>query len=214
PNASPMICLSCTKDVQDEILADPRLNPLVQVIELKYWWYFADGALYAPPGGSNLAPRQQLREWKGKKSRSDSQTARQIHELRERYPEKVIVSQTPTQNSWATIASGGSIPTRIPKMPESVAAAISQLAPMKSMGANQFGLANAGKQYLIYRIDEDGSSAARFQLPLAPFDKEYSGQWLDTTNGAVIRNFRVEKGRDLDEPPLGSGNHLLWLEAR
>ncbi|MEQ1825734.1 MAG: DUF6298 domain-containing protein, partial [Pirellula sp.] len=32
-NASPMICLSCTKDVQDEILADPRLNPLVQVIE-------------------------------------------------------------------------------------------------------------------------------------------------------------------------------------
>ena len=72
------MCLSCTKDVQDEILADEKLSGLIQVIDLKYWWYTADGTLYAPAGGMNLAPRQQLREWKGNKGRSDMQTARQI----------------------------------------------------------------------------------------------------------------------------------------
>ncbi len=39
PRASPIICLGCTKDVQDEILGDDQLCELIQVIDLKYWWY-------------------------------------------------------------------------------------------------------------------------------------------------------------------------------
>ena len=31
----------------------------VAVIDLRYWWYAADGSLYAPKGGENLSPRQQ-----------------------------------------------------------------------------------------------------------------------------------------------------------
>src|SRR5436190_12449571 len=61
----PLIGLSCTKDVQDAILADPRRAAAVNVIDIRYWWYIADGRPYAPAGGQNLAPRQQLREWRG-----------------------------------------------------------------------------------------------------------------------------------------------------
>ena len=86
-----LIGLSCTKDVQDAILADPDRGPAVSVIELKYWWYTADGGVYAPEGGQNLAPRQQWREWKGNRKRSAEQTARQVREYRDRYPDKAIL---------------------------------------------------------------------------------------------------------------------------
>ena len=46
-----LIGLSCTKDVQDAILDDPARGPAVSVIDLKYWWYTADGSLVRPRGG-------------------------------------------------------------------------------------------------------------------------------------------------------------------
>lgn len=209
PNASPHICLGCTQDVQDEILADERLNSLVQIIDLKYWWYTADGSLYAPPGGANLAPRQQLREWKGNKSRSDMQTARQIHEVRQKFPVKAILSPIPTKNIWATIAAGGSIPSRNPLVSEKIFATLPQLSPMESLPGSRFGLAKAGEKYLVYGDDNDS-----LRLPLASFGKEFSGQWLDANSGVVVREIRVAKGIDFEETPPSSGVHLLWLESR
>ncbi len=214
PNESPLICISCTHDVQDEILADANLGALIQIVDLKYWWYFADGSLYAPKGGENLAPRQQLREWKGKKSRSDLQTARQIHELRMRYPDKAILSNFPTQNSWATVASGGSIPTRSPAMPAGILESIPQLAPMKSTETGRYGMMTEGAKYLVYGVQEDGSSFGSMKVRLASFGKEFLGQWLDPNSGAVIREVRVKKGMDFEEMPPSGAGHLLWLEAR
>lgn len=209
PDASPLICLACTKDVQDEILEDVRLNALVQIIDLKYWWYAADGSLYAPLGAANLAPRQQLREWKGDKSRSDLQTARQIHEMRLRYPDKAILCPTPTKSSWATIAAGGSIPTHKPAISERILATIPHLVPMESMEGNKFGLAKAGEKYLIW-----GPGSDRWTLLLASFHKEFSGQWIDPISGATVREVRVVKGADFSEMPPTSDAHLLWLESR
>ena len=209
PEASALICLGCTQDVQDEILADERLNPLVQIIDLKYWWYTADGSLYAPPGGANLAPRQQLREWKGNKSRSDMQTARQIHEVRLRFPDKAILCPIPTKNSWATIAAGGSIPNRNPLIAENIFATLPQLSPMESLQGSRFGLALFGEKYLVYGEGDDSLT-----LSLASFGKEFSGQWLDPISGAVVREIRVAKGIDFEETPPSSGAHLLWLESQ
>ena len=89
--AAILIGLSATKDVQDAILADPTRGAAVSVIEMKYWWYASDGSAYAPEGGKSLAPRQQMREWKGAKSRSAEQTARQIREYRDKFPGKAIL---------------------------------------------------------------------------------------------------------------------------
>ena len=208
PNASPLICLACTKDVQDAILEDVRLNRLVQIIDLKYWWYAADGSLYAPPGATNLAPRQQLREWKGDKSRSDLQTARQIHELRQRFPDKAVLCPTPTKSSWTTLAAGGSIPTRKPIITDHILATIPQLVPMESMDAGKWGLGKAGEKYLIW-----GQGSDRWTLPLGSINKEFSGQWIDPISGATVREVRAVQGADFAEMPPGSGTHLLWLES-
>lgn len=211
PSASPIICLACTHDVQEEILNDARLSDLVQVVDLKYWWYTTDGTLYAPAGGKNLAPRQQLREWKGSKGRSDLQTARQIHELRTRFPSKAIISNTPTKNPWATLVAGGSIPTRMPTDSRRILKALPEMVPIASAkldAANQrFGLEKAGKSYLIY-----GESNQRLTLPLASFAKEFRGQWLDSQSGSIVREVRVAEGVDFDELPPAATS-LLWLES-
>ncbi|MBV5343805.1 pectate lyase, partial [bacterium] len=55
-----LVALSCTKDVQDAILADAKRAALVDIIDIRYWHYKTDG-LYAPQGGLNLAPRQHAR---------------------------------------------------------------------------------------------------------------------------------------------------------
>jgi Family of unknown function (DUF6298) len=104
-----IVCLSCTKDVQDAILEDPEYSRLVDVIEMKYWWYTTNGELYAPAGGQNLAPRQQLREWKGDKSRTDETLARQISEYRSRYPEKAVISALSSSDGWRLVNAGCSL---------------------------------------------------------------------------------------------------------
>src|SRR5207249_2038350 len=48
-----IIGLSTTKDVQDSILADPARASVVNLIDIRYWHYQADGSTYAPKGGQN-----------------------------------------------------------------------------------------------------------------------------------------------------------------
>jgi hypothetical protein len=105
-----LVGLSCTKDVQDAVLADPARGPRVSVIDLKYWWYTAKGGVYDPKGGESLAPRQQLRAWKGGKSRSDAALARQVREYRARFPDKAVLCSLRPANGWAVLAAGGSVP--------------------------------------------------------------------------------------------------------
>ncbi len=104
-----LVALSCTRDVQDAILADRSLAAEVDVIDAKYWWYTADGTPYAPPGGERLAPRQQLRAWKGPRDRSFEQTARQIRELRLAWPEKAVICSSAGSDPAAVVLGGGSL---------------------------------------------------------------------------------------------------------
>ncbi len=129
-----LVGLSCTKDVQDAVLDDSRLRDVVDIIDLKYWWYMADGELFAPAGIAKLAPRQQLREWKGKKSRSDEQVARQIRETRLRYPDKAVLCSQPAVNPWAVVAGGGSLPALPQSTSFELLEAIPKMAPSIDSG--------------------------------------------------------------------------------
>jgi len=104
-----LVALSCTRDVQEAILADAELAQEVDVIDLKYWWYAADGTPYAPPGGERLAPRQQLRAWKGPKGRSAAQTARQVREVRLAHPGKAVICSSAGSDPVAILLGGGSL---------------------------------------------------------------------------------------------------------
>src|SRR5262249_52797509 len=146
------IGLSCTKDDQDAILADKVRGPLVSVIDLRYWWYTADGSLYAPKGGESLAPRQQWREWTGNRHQSEAQTARQVREYRNRYPDKAILCSLDKANGWAVLAAGGSIP-KLPNLTDArLLAALPRMKPWTPAGLTeqQWGLAEPGRNYLVY----------------------------------------------------------------
>lgn len=86
----PIIGLACTKDVQDAILADANRAKVVDVIDIRYWYYQSDGEAYAPPGGKNLAPRQFERILKHKAA-SPQQVERAVKEYRQKFPDKAVI---------------------------------------------------------------------------------------------------------------------------
>lgn len=85
-----LVSLSCTKDVQDAILADPARAKAVSIIDIRYWWYTSDGKLHAPAGGMNLSPRQHARRLKPKNPSTESKR-RAVHEYRRQFPDKAVL---------------------------------------------------------------------------------------------------------------------------
>jgi hypothetical protein len=90
----PRIALMTGKNVVDAILADPKREALVDLVDTRYWQYMADGSLFAPPAGGNKAYREYRTEAFGKDAvpaSTPEQVARQIREYAERFPSKVVV---------------------------------------------------------------------------------------------------------------------------
>jgi hypothetical protein len=76
--------------VQDAILADPSKASVINVIDIRYWYYQANGVAYEPVGGQSLAPRQQARILKPKAT-SFEQVYRAVYEYRIKYPDKAVL---------------------------------------------------------------------------------------------------------------------------
>ena len=150
----PFVALSCTRDVQDCILADPTLSKIVDIIDIRYWHYNTEG-IWAPEGGKNMAPRQWMRKIKVGKTGFD-EVYHAIHEMRDRYPSKAVTyyaQQFPTQG-WAVLMAGGSLPC----LPISLDNAtllqrdwlkdVAQMSPVSGEGCVALGNPSVG--YLIY----------------------------------------------------------------
>lgn len=90
----PLIALSACKDVQDAILADPARAAIVDVIDLTYWFRTAEGKEFSPAGGTELAPRQHQRLWKGGRP-SAASIAAMTREYREKFPGKAVITSLP-----------------------------------------------------------------------------------------------------------------------
>ena len=150
----PIIALSCTKDVQDAILADKKRSAVVDVIAFRYWWQ-TDKGLYAPPGGKNLAPRQFDRLFHGGKP-SDHNLATMAAEYRRKFPSKPVIAASEqgydlSAADWAFLCAGGSIP-RLPKTTDArLLAAIPRMQPwFEASRDGHWVLREAGRQLLAY----------------------------------------------------------------
>jgi hypothetical protein len=207
-----LVGLSCTKDVQDAVLADPKRAPLVSVIDLKYWWYTADGRLYDPRGGENLAPRQQLREWKGSKSRSDASVARAVREYRLKYPEKAVVVSLDGVSGWAVLAAGGSIP-RLPRgTDDSLRDAVPRMKPIEPKGLPKgaLALADPGRDYLVW-----SPAGGAVTLDLSDRTETFAARWVDRKTGKVkAAEAPVRGGRVAELSPPTDGPAVLWLTRK
>jgi hypothetical protein len=105
-----LIALSATRDVQDAILANRTRAAIVDVIDIRYWYYQADGSAYAPRGGQNLAPRQHARLLKPRSS-SAEQAARAVREYRDKFPDKAVIYSADGADKFgdAVLTAGGSL---------------------------------------------------------------------------------------------------------
>jgi len=84
-----LIALSTTKDVQDAILADSVRAPIVDIIDIRYWFKRDNGTYYDPPGGKNLAPRQFERQIKPGNTSFDA-VYQAVLEYKAKFPEKAV----------------------------------------------------------------------------------------------------------------------------
>jgi hypothetical protein len=181
-----IVALSCTKDVQDAILADPVRAPIVNVIDIRYWWYQAgDGTAYAPAGGKNLAPRQHERVIRHKGS-SFEQVARAVREYRDKYPDKAVIYSADNDDGtgWAQLMSGGSLAQIGQTLDPELRLAIAEMKP----AASPMTLEDAKGNRLVYSessVDPKGFSSAR---------------WINTKTGKMS-----------NEAPE-AGPFLVWLK--
>jgi hypothetical protein len=204
-----LIGLSCTKDVQDAVLADPRREPLVSVIDLKYWWYTSDGGLYAPRGGANLAPRQQLAAWKGSKSRSDASIARGVREYRAKFPDKAVTVSLAGAGGWAVLAAGGSVPRLPPGTEDALRAAVPRMKPFEPKGLPKgaLALADPGRDYLVW-----SPAGGPVALDLSDRAETFAAGWVDPKTGKVrAAETPVRGGRVAELRPPAGGPAVLWL---
>lgn len=149
----PIIGLSVTKDVQDEILRNPVYAAIVDLIDIRYWHYQADGTTYEPKGGQNLAPRQHARLLKPKKS-SFEQVYRAVKEYRDKFPTKAVVysGDSYVEFGMAAFLAGGSLAVLPENVDKELLRAAAGMKPVSSINKNEFVLSD-GKRKIIYNKD-------------------------------------------------------------
>ena len=206
----PLVGLSCTKDVQDAILADPVRSRVVSVIELRYWWYASDGSLYAPKANQNLAPRQHYREWKGNKKISSAQIARQVREYRCKNPDRAVICSLDPADGAVVLTAGGSIPNLRAPVDSDLMAVLPRMKPTQRGDAEsrQWLLADAGDNFIFH-----SESASIRQLDLRENESTFELFWINPTTGGVERTGQTIRGGNLiDLPPPKPGSRILWLK--
>ena len=206
----PLIALSCTRDAQDSIMADPVLSRVVDIIDIRYWHYNTQG-LWAPRAGRNMAPRQWMRKERvGKTGFKEAYDA--VLEMRTKYPNKAVTffSQQYPQYGWAILMAGGSLPN-VPLQAgannpyhDELLRAIPQMKPMEASGCVVLGSATDG--YLLYAQGDTVS------LNIQP--GTYGLFSIEASTGRVTL---LQKKLKADSTFLRTGLHngqVLWLRRK
>nr|WP_262904645.1 DUF6298 domain-containing protein [Hymenobacter lucidus] len=204
------IALSTTKDVQDAILADPARAAVVDVIDINYWHYQADGSAYAPLGGQNLAPRQHARLLKPKRS-SFEQVYRAVREYRQQFPGKAVLYSADGSDAfgWAVLLAGGSLAS-VPRVADArFAAAVAGMIPLDLPGkpASQWALSDGKAGLLVYR-----EGPAPLQLDLSALKGTFAVRRINPKTGQVTDAKETVKAGQLVTLPAGAvGAEVIWL---
>ena len=204
-----LVALSCPKDVQDAILADPIRSAVVDVVVFRYWWR-TDKGEFAPPGGKNLSPRQFQRLMKDTPP-GDLNLAAMASEYRAKFPSKPVMAASEqgldlSHAGWAYLCAGGSLP-HLPRSTDAqLLAAITRMQPWtEASGKNRWVLREPGKQYLVFSSGE--SSAG---LDLSPESGSFQIHTVDPWTGKVTTSAEpVTAGKNIILP-----KGVVWLTQK
>ncbi|GAB3325120.1 DUF6298 domain-containing protein [Larkinella ripae] len=206
-----LVGLSTTKEVQDAILADPKRATGVDLIDIRYWHYQANGTVYAPAGGQNLAPRQHARLLNPKRS-SFEQVYRAVREYRRDYPEKALTYSADGFDSmgWAVFMAGGSIPN-LPVVtdPQFLAdAAKMQPVELPHTPASQWALGNDKSGYILYN-----DAANPVSLDLTKATGSFLVSSIHPKTGQVLKAREVVKGGTVVSlKKQWEGAEVIWVK--
>ena len=199
------VMLSATKDVEDAVLADPKRAALVDVIDIQYWFYRADGSLYAPKGGLNLSPRQHARQVAPGET-SAAQVYRAVKEYRDRYPNKAVIYSAAgaREYPWAVLIAGGSLPV-VPQVDDpGFAAAAARMKP-GGTASDAFPVAGAeGEGYLGCPL---GDGTIGVNVPKGRYERLV----IDAKTGKIVSRKRVNVSGEMAELPMNVGT-VVWLK--
>ncbi len=204
-----LVALSAPKNVQDEILADPKRSNLIDVIDIRYWCYTAGGELYAPEGGRNLSPRQWLRKTRQKPG-SAAEIARAVREYRTRFPDKAVTyfaeQDCPSaHDGWAVLIGGGSL-AEVPELPEPLQSALTTMRPADGVanGDGVLCLASDDGEYLLYAAKPNAE--VEFKLPKS--QQPLKATWINRDTGATASGPSVTGGKT---QKLKFEQQVVWL---
>lgn len=208
---SQFIGLSTTKDVQDAILNDPKYASLIDVIDIRYWHYQADGSLYAPKGGQSLAPRQHARLLKPK-STSPEQVYRAVLEYKTRFPDKAVIysGDGADKNGWAVFMAGGSLPDiNVKDYTFLMAASFMKPVVEKTNNVNQWELYSPREGYIIYNMKSNTIS-----VPLENDNNNYEVTWISISGQESVKDQIIKGGKTVELKKPANGSWVLWLKKK
>lgn len=187
------IALNATKDVTDEVLADPHYRDAVDVIDIRQWHHRTDGDIYAPPGGVSLAPRQYLRVMDGGSTDGDC-VWKAVREYKEKYPDKAVLYNASRDKgaAWIAFLAGASLC----QIPQDIQAPgffdkTMQMSPVSS-SADCWVAGKAGTGYVAYTL---GGSIS---IDLSGDGRSYRLVFIDPSSGRSLgKAVRIRGGRPL-----------------
>jgi hypothetical protein len=209
-----IVGLSCPKDVQDAILGDPARAALVDVIDIRYWWYQEDGQTYAPEGGRNLAPRQHARQLRPKSTSAEA-VYRAVREYRQRYPRKAVIFSADGNGAgegpadgWAVVMAGGSLPASLPGADHALLTALARMTPADQSAEKGavWRLAGEAGDQLVY-----ARHGAKFTLDLSGAKGKFQTRWLTPGGEAVGEAQSIEGGSAVAFQSPVNDAILLWV---
>lgn len=203
-----MIGLAVTKDVQDSVLADPKLASVVDLIDVRYWFYREEGSAYAPLGGQNLAPRQHARLVKPGKTSFD-QVYRVVREYHSRFPEKAVTYSADSydSNGWAAFMAGGSLSV----LPSIQASGFLEnalgMSVVEGTGEGRYQLQNKQGECIIYF-----KKGIRPELDLKASKGKFRLIKINPVNGTTVGEPQLtDGGKTIKIEWNGQEDMVLWL---
>ena len=203
------IGLAVTKDVQDSVLNDPKLAAIVDLIDIRYWFYRADGSSYSPKGGLNLSPRQHARLIKPGQS-SFEQVYRAIREYHSRFPEKAVTFSAEGYDAfgWAVFMSGGSLAAIPSVQPPGFLESASGMSVTECAGEGLYQLQNGLGECIVYcknRVQPEfdwRGMKGKFQITQ-----------INPNDGTMIgKQETVSSGKQIKISLKGTTDVILWIK--
>ncbi len=201
------IGLAVTKDVQDSVLADPKLASVIDLIDVRYWFYREDGSAYAPLGGQNLAPRQHARLVKPGKT-SFVQVYRAVREYRSKFAGKAVTYSADSYDlyCWAVFMAGGSLAALPVIQAPGFLESASGMTVVERSDEGQYKLQNKQGESISYF--RKGTPA---ELDLRAFKGKFSMVQINPADGSVVGKQWTVDGGKIVPVENTSGDTVLWL---